>query len=141
MTRRASRLPRPRSHRRSTDWDGVDRKRLVDTVLLPFRERRSGTFRRFDWSTPELGAPEHVPHGEVMVVDLSLGGLSRTAVREWVEAVGQQVDLDLLMRVTHGLPAYVDAALAHLAAGGQLRDLPIVESFAAQTQVESPTVV
>lgn len=59
-----------RSHRRSTDWDGVDRKRLVDTVLLPFRERRSGTFRRFDWSTRELGAPEHVPHGEVMVVDL-----------------------------------------------------------------------
>lgn len=63
-----------------------------------------------------------------------LDGLSQTAVREWAEAVGQQVDLDLLMRVTHGLPVYVDAALAHLAAGGELRELPIAESFAAQTQ-------
>lgn len=63
-----------------------------------------------------------------------LDGLPQTAVREWAEAVGQEVDLDLLMRVTHGLPVYVDAALAHLAAGGELRDLPIAESFAAQTQ-------
>lgn len=59
-----------RSHRRSTDWDGVERIRLVDEVLIPFRERRAGTFRRFDWSTRALGAPTPVPRGNVMIVDV-----------------------------------------------------------------------
>ena len=39
-----------RSHLRSDDWDGVERLRLVDEVLAPFRERRGGTFRHYDWS-------------------------------------------------------------------------------------------
>lgn len=66
--------------------------------------------------------------------EVRLDGLSETAVRAWAEDVGLEVDLDLMMRVTHGLPVYVDAALAHLAAGGELRDVPIADSFAAQTQ-------
>lgn len=59
-----------RSHRRSSDWDGVDRCRLVSEVLAPFREERESTFQRYDWSRRELGEPESVPAGEVLVVDL-----------------------------------------------------------------------
>ena len=44
-----------RSHRRSADWDGVDRERLRDTVLQPFRESRPAEFQRFDWSRGALG--------------------------------------------------------------------------------------
>lgn len=50
-----------RSHCRSGDWDGVDRRRLVNEVLAPFREEREGSFRRYDWSRRELGEPEPVP--------------------------------------------------------------------------------
>lgn len=59
-----------RSHRRSSTWDGVDRPRLVDEVLAPSRDEREGTFRRFDWPRRELGEPEPVPSGDVLVVDL-----------------------------------------------------------------------
>lgn len=59
-----------RSHRRSPDWDGVERERLVEEVILPFQQRRESTFRRYDWSIRALGAPAAVPTGEVMVVDL-----------------------------------------------------------------------
>ena len=59
-----------RSHRRSGDWDGVERTRLVREVLIPFRDRTPGLFRRFDWSAGTLAAPEPVPIAEVMVVDL-----------------------------------------------------------------------
>lgn len=59
-----------RSHKRSVDWDGVERSRLVSEVLTPVREGRTSTFRRFDWSRMELGAPELVPAAEVLVVDL-----------------------------------------------------------------------
>lgn len=59
-----------RSHRRSLDWDGVERMRLREHVLEPFRDRRPSTFQRFDWGTRSLGAPEPVPTADVMVVDL-----------------------------------------------------------------------
>lgn len=59
-----------RSHRRSSDWDGVERRRLVEEVLLPFREQRPGSFRRYDWTARRLGAPEPVPAAEIMIVDL-----------------------------------------------------------------------
>ena len=59
-----------RSHRRSTDWDGVERLRLVSEVLAPVREGRTSTFRRYDWSRGELGAPERLPYAEVLIVDL-----------------------------------------------------------------------
>lgn len=59
-----------RSHHRSSDWDGVERTRLVDEVLVPFRERRGGMFRRYDWSRRTLGEPEPVPTGDVLLVDL-----------------------------------------------------------------------
>lgn len=59
-----------RSHRRSSDWDGVERVRLRDTVLRPFRAGSGGSFRRYDWSVRALGEPEPVPTARVMVVDL-----------------------------------------------------------------------
>ncbi|NNC13604.1 AAA family ATPase [Planctomonas sp. JC2975] len=59
-----------RSHRRSTDWDGVERTRLVDEVLAPLRTGIQSTFRRFDWARGELSAPEPVPATDLLVVDL-----------------------------------------------------------------------
>ena len=59
-----------RSHRRSADWDGVERSRLVREVLTPFRTGRSEAFRRFDWNIRALGEVKPVPLGQVMVVDL-----------------------------------------------------------------------
>lgn len=59
-----------RSHQRSSDWDGVERLRLVTEVLAPFRERRSSTFRRYDWVVGALSDPEPVPTGRVLIVDL-----------------------------------------------------------------------
>lgn len=59
-----------RSHHRSSDWDGVERRRLVSEVLLPFREEREGMFRRFDWACRALGEPEPVPSGDVLLIDL-----------------------------------------------------------------------
>ncbi|MBK0331804.1 phosphoglycerate transporter [Brachybacterium sp. MASK1Z-5] len=59
-----------RSHRRSSDWDGVDRERLRDTVLSRFRSEQRGMFRRFDWSMRALAEPEPVPAGRILLVDL-----------------------------------------------------------------------
>ncbi len=59
-----------RSHQRSTDWGGVERRRLADEVLLPFRERRPSNFRRYDWEVGALGDPEPVPRCDVIIVDL-----------------------------------------------------------------------
>ncbi|WP_416393780.1 MULTISPECIES: uridine kinase family protein [unclassified Curtobacterium] len=59
-----------RSHRRSSDWDGVERDRLVSTVLEPFRERRTGHFQRYDWAQRALGPAEPLPHAKTLIVDL-----------------------------------------------------------------------
>jgi len=59
-----------RSHLRSADWDGVDRQRLVSSVLEPFRGEQQGEFRRYDWAARALGTPEPVPRAEILVVDL-----------------------------------------------------------------------
>lgn len=59
-----------RSHKRSSDWDGVERSRLVSEVLAPVREGRASTFRRYDWNHRELGVPEPLPYADVLMVDL-----------------------------------------------------------------------
>lgn len=59
-----------RSHLRSSNWDGVDRARLVSDVFLPVREGRPSTFQRYDWSKSRLGHPEPVPNAEICVIDL-----------------------------------------------------------------------
>lgn len=79
-----------RSHRRSGDWDGVERGRLVAEVLAPFREGCGGIFRRYDWERRQLGEPEALPAGNVPVVDL-IGpfhpeALAALDVTIWVDA-------------------------------------------------------
>ncbi|WP_193106698.1 uridine kinase [Brachybacterium sp. FME24] len=59
-----------RSHQRSSDWDGVDRARLVAEVLDPLRHERPSTFRRFDWSARALADPEPLPRTDLLLVDL-----------------------------------------------------------------------
>jgi uridine kinase len=80
-----------RSHRRSSDWDGVERDRLVRTVLEPFRRSATGHFRRFDWVAGRLGPPEPVPRAGVLVVDLI--GMLHPDVLPWLDlAVWCEVD-------------------------------------------------
>ena len=81
-----------RSQRRSPDWDGVERIRLRDTVLRPFRDRRPETFQRFDWSRGILGDPEPVPEAKVLVVDLV--GLFHPSILDELQ-VTVWCDLDL----------------------------------------------
>jgi uridine kinase len=58
-----------RVHRRSRDWDGVDRERLRSEVLEPFRAGRDVEVRRLDWSTGRLGDPTPLPRASVLVID------------------------------------------------------------------------
>lgn len=97
-----------RSHRRSTDWDGVERTRLVAEVLKPFREGTPGSFRRYDWTARRLSAPEPVPTGSALIVDLialfhpdTAGSLD---LRIWC-------DLDLATAQRRGMAR--DAAAGH----------------------------
>ncbi len=86
-----------RSHRRSTDWDGVDRQRLVSSVLAPHRAGRASTFRRFDWSVRALGPAEPLPRAEVLVVDL-IGLFHPEALPHLDVTVWCDVDLDTAVR-------------------------------------------
>ncbi|MGP9683774.1 uridine kinase family protein [Brachybacterium sp. AOP3-A1-3] len=86
-----------RSHQRSTDWDGVDRARLVAEVLEPLRHERPSTFRRFDWSTRAVADPEPIPRTDLLVVDL-IGlfhpeALAHLDIRIWCD-----VELDVAAR-------------------------------------------
>ena len=79
-----------RSHQRSNDWDGVERVRLVSTVLEPFRAARRGTFQRYDWARKQLGAPEPIPQARILIVDV-IGlfhpeALPALDLRVWCEA-------------------------------------------------------
>ncbi len=58
-----------RSHLRSTDWDGVERTRVRDEVLGPFRRGEQVHFRPFDWNTGALGSVTELPDTEVLLVD------------------------------------------------------------------------
>ncbi len=57
------------SHRRSADWDGVERTRMRHEVLEPYRRGEPVRFRRFDWHTRELAPVEELPDAEVLLVD------------------------------------------------------------------------
>lgn len=58
-----------RSHRRSPDWDGVERLRLRREVLDPFHLNEPVLFHRFDWSRGRLGELEALPDASVIIVD------------------------------------------------------------------------
>ena len=58
-----------RVHRRSADWDGVDRHRMRIEALEPFRAARAVAIRPLDWSSGRLGQPTPLPHASVLIVD------------------------------------------------------------------------
>jgi len=62
-------LDPPRVHRRSADWDGVDRRRMCTEALEPFSAGRDVQLRPLDWSTGQLGEPTPLPHASVLIVD------------------------------------------------------------------------
>lgn len=86
-----------RSHHPSADWDGVDRRRLADEVLIPFRAGRPCHYRKWDWAAGGLSEPEMLPECRVIVVDAV--GLFHPEVldlfdlRVWID-----VDLDAATR-------------------------------------------
>lgn len=86
-----------RSHRRSIDWDGVDRARLTSSVLEPHRAGRASTFQRFDWSVRALGPVEPLPTTDVVIVDL-IGLFHPDAMPHIDVAVWCDVDLDTAAR-------------------------------------------
>lgn len=99
-----------RSHRRSTDWDGVERERLTREVLIPFRESRASSFRRFDWSRGALGDPERVPVGDVLVLDLI--GLFHPEMRDVLDLT-VWCDVDLPTARKRGMKRDVDLGRDH----------------------------
>jgi len=86
-----------RSHQRSADWDGVDRPRLVSSVLEPHRAGRASTFQRFDWSVRALGPAEPLPRTDVLVVDL-IGLFHPDALPHLDVSIWCDVDLDTAVR-------------------------------------------
>src|SRR5690606_18853160 len=58
-----------RSHQRSSDWDGVDRHRLLQQVIAPFRAGQASSFQRYDWSIGRLAQPEPLPDVGVLIID------------------------------------------------------------------------
>lgn len=57
------------SHRRSADWDGVERTRMRDEVLEPYRRGGPARFRPYDWTARALGPVTELPDTEVLLVD------------------------------------------------------------------------
>ncbi|MFC9560084.1 uridine kinase [Agromyces sp. NPDC056965] len=88
-----------RSHRRSSDWNGVERVRLADEVLSPFRDGRGGVFRPYDWTRRRLGEPRPLPTADVLVVDLI--GLFHPETVDLLD-VRIWVDLDLSTAAARG---------------------------------------
>jgi len=86
-----------RSHRRSSDWDGVERGRLVSTVLEPFRGGRTGHFQRYDWAQRALGPEEPLPQAKILVVDL-IGLFHPEALPSLDVTIWCDVDLDTAAR-------------------------------------------
>ena len=87
-------LDPPRVHQRSSDWDGVERRRLRTEVLEPFRSGRPVEIRLLDWSTGRLGASTPLPQASVLVIDAI--GIFHPDLLPWFDlTVWVDADLDL----------------------------------------------
>lgn len=82
---------------RSSDWDGVERERMVSQVLLPIREQRPSEFQRWDWDSGVLGGLEPLPSADVLVVDV-IGLFHPEALPAIDLAVWCEVDLETATR-------------------------------------------
>lgn len=58
-----------RSHRRSDNWDGVERQRIRSEVIDPFRSDADVVYRPFDWGARTLGVPTRLPEATVLIVE------------------------------------------------------------------------
>ena len=88
------------SHAVSVDWAGVDRERLIDTVLAPFRRGEPVRFRRYDWSRRTLGEEvEPLPQCDYLIVDLV--GLFHPDLLPFLDAA-VWVDVDLPTATARG---------------------------------------
>ena len=103
-------LDPPRVHRRSSDWDGVERQRMRTELLEPFRAGRPATIRPLDWSTGRLGAATPLPHASVLVVDSI--GILHPELLPWFDLT-VWVDADLQVAQERGTARDRAAGLDH----------------------------
>ncbi len=103
-------LDPPRVHRRSADWDGVDRHRMRTEALEPFRVSRPVIIRPLDWSTGQLGEPTPLPHASVLIVDAI--GIFHPELLPWFDLT-VWVDADLELAQSRGMARDKAAGLDH----------------------------
>jgi uridine kinase len=99
-----------RVHRRSSDWDGVDRERLRSEVLEPFRAGRDIEVRRLDWDTGHLSEPTPLPRASALVIDAI--GIFHPDLLPWFDLT-VWVDADLQMAQERGIARDRTAGLDH----------------------------
>lgn len=56
-------------HTRSSDWYGVDRRRIRTDVLTPFKAGSTLAIRRLDWQTGQLGEACEIPDADVVCLE------------------------------------------------------------------------
>lgn len=101
-------LDPPRVHRRSPDWDGVERRRLLAEVLQPFRAGEAVTVRTLDWDTGRLGEPTPLPRASVLIVDAI--GIFHPELLPWFDLT-VWVDVELEVARARGMAR--DRAAGH----------------------------
>ena len=99
-----------RVHRRSGDWDGVQRERLRTEVLEPFRAGRDVEVRPLDWNTAQLGEPAPLPRACVLAVDAI--GIFHPDLLPWFDLT-VWVDTDLHLAQERGMARDRAAGLDH----------------------------
>ena len=92
-------LDPPRVHRRSADWDGVERDRLRAEALEPFRAGAPVAVRPLDWSTGRHGAPTPLARASVLIVDAI--GTFHPELLPWFDLT-VWVDVDLQVAQAQG---------------------------------------
>ena len=99
-----------RVHRRSADWDGVDRPRMRTELLEPFRDGRPAVIRPLDWSSGRLGTATPLPRTSVLVVDSI--GIFHPELLPWFDLT-VWVDADLQVAQERGMRRDQAAGLDH----------------------------
>jgi uridine kinase len=99
-----------RVHRRSSDWDGVERQRVRSEVLEPFRAGRDVEVRRLDWSTAQLAEPTPLPRASVLVIDAI--GILHPDLLPWFDLT-VWVNADLQVARARGMARDRAAGLDH----------------------------
>ena len=99
-----------RVHRRSADWDGVERHRMRDEALEPFRVGAQVAVRPLDWNTGRHGAPTPLPQASVLVIDSI--GIFHPELLPWFDLT-VWVDVDLEIAQAQGMARDRAAGLQH----------------------------